>query len=81
MSATPGKSPLDDAAAAQAFVAAWERTAAVLDGERRRDLRQLSELESARRFAELLSLPLPYPLRPQSGLVEQQRIFAKLRGR
>lgn len=64
---------------AQRYVRAWRRAAAELDRERLRDLRQLSETEAARRFANLLCVPPPYPLREGSGLVKQQRIFARLR--
>ena len=64
---------------AQRYVLAWRRAATELERERLRDLRQLSEVEAARRFAKLLCAPPPYPLRESSGLVEQQRIFARLR--
>lgn len=66
-------------AEAHDYVRAWERTAAALELERLRALRRLSEVEAARQFATLLSPPPPYPLRPGSGLVEQQRIFSRLR--
>jgi len=66
---------------ARRYVNVWRRAAAELDGQRLRDLRQLSEEEAARRFATLLCMPPPYPLREGSGLVEQQRIFARLRRR
>lgn len=75
-------SPDDDRAAlsgAQAYVHAWAERGRLLDAQRLGDLRALSEFDAAQRFARLLSLPLPYPLRPDSGLVEQQRIFARLR--
>lgn len=76
--------PADDSkvphqADAERYVRVWGRAAAELDRERLRDLRQLSEVEAARRFADLLCVPPPYPLREGSGLVEQQRIFARLR--
>lgn len=64
---------------ARAYAHKWEETGAALARERLRELRSLSELEAARRFARLLSRPLPYPLRASSGLVEQQRIFDCLR--
>lgn len=64
---------------AEAYVRAWERTAAALETERLRALRRLSESQAAQRFARLLSPTPPYPLRPGSGLVEQQRIFSLLR--
>lgn len=63
----------------EAYVRAWRQTAAALEPKRLQALRQLSEIEAAQRFARLLTIPLPYPQRDGSGLVEQQRIFARLR--
>lgn len=67
--------------AAEDFVARWRRADAALEGERLRRLRSLTELEAARQFARLLSPRGTYPLRASSGLVEQQRIFDRLRGK
>lgn len=66
-------------AGAGAYAHKWEKAGVALEAERLRELRALSELEAARRFARLLSGPLPYSLRPGSGLVEQQRIFSRIR--
>ena len=63
----------------QALARAWQQTAAAGEPKRLQALRQLSELEAAQRFARLLAIPLPYPVREGSGLVEQQRIFDRLR--
>jgi hypothetical protein len=63
----------------RAYARAWRETAAALEPKRLQALRQLSELEAAQRFARLLAIPLPYPLREGSGLVEQQRFFDRLR--
>jgi len=41
-------------------------------------LRAMTEADAARMFARL-DPPRPYLLRPSSGLVEQQRLFALLR--
>ncbi len=41
-------------------------------------LRGMTEADAARIFAQL-DPPRPYALRPSSGLVEQQRLFALLR--
>jgi hypothetical protein len=38
-------------------------------------LRGLSERDAALQFSRLLQISGPYPLRPTSGLVEQQRIL------
>ena len=64
---------------AEAYVRAWRHRGAAMNAERLRELRQLTEREAARRFARSLQLPGPYPLRPSSGLVEQQRVFSRLR--
>ena len=69
----------DSSSDAEAYVRRWRRAAGALERERLRDLRRLSETEAAWRFAHLLCLSTPYPLRKGSGLVEQQRIFSRLR--
>lgn len=61
------------------WVRRWRRAEDLLEAQRLRDLKALSELESARRFASVLRVYTPYPLRPSSGLVEQQRVFNRLR--
>ncbi|MGA8262033.1 MAG: hypothetical protein WB783_17615 [Arenicellales bacterium] len=66
---------------ARQYANAWRRAGPELERERLRALRRLSEAEAAKRFALLLRLPGPYPLRPSSGLVEQQRIFSRLRSK
>jgi hypothetical protein len=62
-----------------AYALAWQRTVAALEPKRLEALRQMSEIEAAQRFARLLAFPQPYRLREGSGLVEQQRIFDRLR--
>lgn len=71
-----GKSGEDGA---RTLAATWRRAHDALEAERLSELRRLSERDSAQRFARLLRLSMPYPLRESSGLVEQQRIFARLR--
>jgi hypothetical protein len=66
-------------ASARAFVRVWRDRAAVLEAERLRDLRALSERDAARLFAELSQGHATFPLRPGSGMVEQQRVLAGLR--
>ena len=63
------------------MVCRWRQAHAVLEKERLQRLRELSERDAAWQFARLLQISRPYPLRPGSGLVEQQRIFARLRER
>lgn len=63
-----------------ALVEAWRQSQAVLEEERLENLRGLSERDAARQFARLLRIRgSSYPQRPSSGLVEQQRILARLR--
>lgn len=57
----------------------WRKGQAALEAERLRCLRSLSEQDAARQFAGLLQIRGPYPLRPSRGLVEQQRLLARLR--
>ena len=66
-------------AAAKEMVDVWRKGQAALEAERLQCLRSLSEQDAARQFAGLLQIPGPYPLRPSSGLVEQQRLLARLR--
>ena len=78
-SLTKSPSIRSDTADAAAMVDAWRRSQATLDTERVRRLRSLTEQDAARLFAQLLQIHGPYPLRPTSGLVEQQRLLARLR--
>jgi hypothetical protein len=64
---------------AESYAAAWRRAGPALDEQRLQTLRSLSEEDSARRFAELLTPVVDFPLRSSSGLVEQQRVLAKMR--
>jgi hypothetical protein len=61
------------------MVEVWQEAQAALEVERQQRLRGLSERDGARHFSELLQVRGPYPLRPSSGLVEQQRLLAPLR--
>lgn len=65
--------------AAKAMVDVWREAQAALEVERLMRLRSLSEQDAARQFAQTLQFRGPYPLRPSSGLVEQQRLLARLR--
>jgi hypothetical protein len=63
------------------FASRWKTAAIALDAERLRTLRSLTEEAAAQRFALLLAPREIGCLRPTSGLVEQQRIFDRLRRR
>jgi len=75
------KTPLnqDSTRSAKAMVDVWREAQTVLEAKRLQHLRGLSEQDAARQFAQLLQIRSPYPLRPSSGLVEQQRLLAPLR--
>ena len=57
----------------------WRQAQPMLEAERLHCLQQLSERDAALQFARLLQIRGTWPLRPSSGLVEQQRILARLR--
>ena len=71
----------NSADAAKALADVWREAQGVLEAERLQRLRNLSELDAARQFAQLLQTLGPYPLRPTSGLVEQQRLLSRLHSR
>jgi hypothetical protein len=66
---------------ATALAQAWQQRSELLERERLLRLRALSEYDAAQLFARLLSVAAPYPLHRGSGLVEQQRIFSRLRAK
>ncbi len=72
--------PLSDDEKIRAWVDAWRRAAPMLEEERRRRLRALTQDEAAAAIDALfnLSVSLARP-RATTGLVEQQRLFQKVR--
>ena len=77
--ATPSISPLsEDEESAIAYAATWRERARVLDAERLRKLRALSERDAVKLVA-LLSKGRISPPTSTTGLVVQQRIFDLLR--
>jgi len=72
--------PLSDDEKIRAWVDAWRRAAPVLEEERRRRLRALGPEEAAAAIDALfdLGVSLARP-RATTGLVEQQRLFQKVR--
>jgi hypothetical protein len=77
----PVSTPTVEQASAQVLARRWRTAAVELESERLRELRSLSDQEAVHRFAKLLSVHGRLGLRESSGLVEQQRIFARLRAR
>ena len=63
------------------WVETWTRAGPELDAIRRRELEALSDDDIRQIVQNLMSVPLPpdLPMRLDSGLVEQQRWFARLR--
>ena len=74
----------DDASATDTlrrWVATWQTAGPALDAIRQRELAGLTDDEVRRRIADLFPDDAvdDRPLRPSSGLIEQQRYFARLR--
>lgn len=61
----------------------WERAGRELALIRRRELENMTDEQAKAAALDLLSMPMPagLPERRESGLVEQQRLFSKLRTR
>jgi len=59
----------------------WERAGRELARIRREELARMTDEQAKAAALDLLSMPLPKDLPPRSGsgLVEQQRLFSKLR--
>ena len=60
-------------------IEAWRIASKVLEEERRVRLRAMTDDECRALIAKIFSPPLPPPRERQTGLVEQQRLFRKLR--
>jgi hypothetical protein len=66
---------------AKAAVERWQRTGAALAEVRREELRQMTDADALTAARDLLDLLRYLPARQElSGLVEQQRVFARVRG-
>ena len=63
----------------QRYIDAWRVANEFLEEERRARLRNMTDDECRRIIAEICSLPVPPYGERESGLVEQQRLFKKLR--
>ena len=72
---------MDEKEQLRLWVETWKRAGPELEAIRRRELREMTDQQASAAAADLLMFPLPHdmPLRPGSGLVEQQRRFARLR--
>ena len=63
----------------QRRVEAWRVAGEFLEAERRARLRAMTDDECRSIIADIFSLPAPPYRERQSGLVEQQRLFKKLK--
>jgi len=72
---------MDEKALILRWIETWKRAGPELEAIRRRELARMTDEEARAAAADLLSLPLPsdMPERRDSGLVEQQRWFMRLR--
>lgn len=63
------------------WVETWVRAGPELDAVRRREIAGLTDEDIRQILQNLFSVPFPadFPVRSSSGLVEQQRWFARLR--
>ena len=61
----------------------WARAGTELEAIKRRELQAMSDEDAKEAALDVLSMPLPedLPPRPGSGLVDQQRWFARIRAR
>ena len=71
---------VEEKAALRAYAARWQRAAPLLDAQRDEDVRRTDTPAAIASFARLWHLALAQSPPPDtSGLVEQQRLFRKLR--
>jgi|HubBroStandDraft_2_1064218.scaffolds.fasta_scaffold442177_2 hypothetical protein len=73
------KSP-EELALMKKWVETWKTTGPLLEKIRREEIRKTSTVKAMQNLADAFdSAAFLYPLRPSSGLVEQQALFQKLR--
>lgn len=61
------------------WVAHWRDAGKALEALRREELRTLDTVAAVEALADAFDLAVSGPSRPTSGLVDQQRLFARLR--
>ena len=81
ISATQHKIPVMSTTDLKRWSTQWDKAALSLEVVRLRELQAMTDDDVRRAVADLFSVPLPADLPPRltSGLVEQQRLFARLR--
>lgn len=77
---TPALSPEEHRARMREYVQRWARVGPLLEAQREEDVRRSDTLSNIAAFNRLYEMALAAsPPVPDSGLVEQQRLFSKLR--
>lgn len=76
----PSNTPPITPEEARAWAAIWRRAAPALERVRRDELRSVSTDVALANLAPLFADALKLPPRTTSGLIEQQRLFAKVFG-
>ena len=69
----------DDENELRAFVDAWRMASDRLEALRREDLRRIEVSGQIEALASAFEATLAGPIRKSSGLVEQQKVFARMR--
>ena len=78
--ATPALSPEEHRALLKEYVDRWARVGPLLEAQREEDVRRSDTISNISAFNRLYEMALAAsPPVPDSGLVEQQRLFSKLR--
>lgn len=71
---------MDERARLKEYADRWKRPGPLLEAQREEDVRQSNTISNVAAFGRLYAMAVAAsPPSPTSGLVEQQRIFAKLR--
>ncbi len=60
------------------WVETWKRAGPELEAIRRREIREADNVQVVATLRGSINLATKLPVRPSSGLVEMQRLFAKL---
>jgi hypothetical protein len=73
-------SPMDERARLKGYAERWKRLGPLLEAQREEDVRRSDTISNIAAFGRLYAMAVAAsPPPPTSGLVEQQRWFAKLR--
>jgi hypothetical protein len=70
---------MDEQEQMRRWVATWKQAGPELEAIRRREIREADNLEILQSLESSFNYAVRLPPRPSSGMVEMQRLFAKLR--